>query len=363
MSSTFKDFKVFFMVTGIICEFNPFHGGHKYLIDKIKKEGNSVICCMSGNFVQRGEFAVYDKFKRTKAALTGGADLVIELPSACATLSAEGFASSAVKLLEATGIIDEIAFGAETKDIEALKSAAQMLNKNDIKQNITREMKKGLSYPIARKNILNTDLLDFPNNILACEYLRFASVPCRAIKRIGKGHDTDDMLYSASAIRATLKNDEISSMLNCEAAVLSALRKMNKADFLNIADVSEGLENRIFDAVRNASSLNELYSLIKTKRYTMARIRRIILRSYLGIYDNTAHAPYIRILGFNSAGRYLLSAMKKKANLPIITKYSECSGSIKDYFEQECKYTDLYNLGYKKPLPCGTEQRAQIIIL
>lgn len=351
------------MVTGIICEFNPFHSGHKYLIDKIKENGNSVICCMSGNFVQRGEFAVFDKFTRTETALKGGADLVIELPSACSTLSAEGFAKSAVNLLESTGIIDEISFGAESDNISELKKFSEMLNNEDIKSTITNEMKKGIPYHTARKNVLNTNLLDSPNNILACEYLRFANVPCNAFKRIGKGHDTDDELYSASAIRKTLDGNKISSIENCEIAVLAKLRQMSKDDFKKIADVNEGLENRIYDAVRNANSLDELYNLIKTKRYTMARIRRIILRAYLGIEDNSAQAPYIRILGFNEAGRNLLSEMKKTADLPIITKYSQCSDDVREYFEKECLYTDLYNLGYKKPLPCGTEQRARIITL
>lgn len=351
------------MATGIICEFNPFHGGHKYLIDKIKENGSSVICCMSGNFVQRGEFAVYDKFTRAKAAINGGADLVIELPSACSTLSAEGFAKSAVNLLEAAGIVDEIAFGTECGDISELKRLAQMLNSDFIKSAIAEEMKNGIPYHSARKKVLNTDLLDSPNNILACEYLRFADVKCRAIKRIGKGHDTDDLLYSASAIRKTLDKSAVSSINNCETAVLAKLRQMTTADFLKIADVNEGLENRIFNAVRNAGSLDELYSLIKTKRYTLSRIRRIILRAYLGIEDNSAQAPYIRILGFNDTGRDLLSKMKKTADLPIITKYSECSNAIREYFEHECLYTDLYNLGYKTPLPCGTEQRARIIRL
>jgi len=353
------------MATGIICEFNPFHMGHKYLINKIKSEGKAVICCMSGNFVQRGEFAVYDKFTRAKAALNGGADIVIELPAHCSTLSAEGFAKSAVALLEATGIVDEINFGAEEEDILKLKKTADLLNDSKIKAEITENMKKGIPYHTARKNILKTDLLNYPNNILACEYLRFASVPCKAVKRIGKGHDTDDMLYSSSAIRKTLDLKEISSMKNCEIAILAKLRQLSKKDFIKIADVSEGLESRIYNAVRKAGSLDELYSLIKTKRYTMARIKRIILRAYLGIYENTPNAPYIRILGFNEAGRNLLSQMKKKADLPIITKYSDCSGEIeiKNFFETECSYTDLYNLGYKKPLPCGTEQRSKIVII
>lgn len=352
------------MVTGIICEFNPFHDGHKYLINTVKAGGNSVICCMSGNFVQRGEFAVYDKFLRTKAALKGGADLVIELPSCCSTLSAEGFAKSGVNLLSSTGIVDEIAFGAENDSISELKKISEMLNDEKIKAEITNEMKKGIPYHAARKNVLKTDLLDSPNNILACEYLRFASVPCKAIRRIGKGHDTDDSLYSASEIRKSLDKNKISTMENCESAVLYKLRQMNEDDFAKIADVNEGLENRIYGAVRNACSLNELYSLIKTKRYAMSRIRRIILRAYLGIEGSSAEPPYIRILGFNEAGRELLSKMKKTADLPIITKYSDCKDpNIKEYFEQECFYTDLYNLGYKNPLPCGTDQRSKIIMI
>ncbi len=145
--------------------------------------------------------------------------------------------------------------------------------------------------------------------------------------------------------------------------MLAKLRQMSKDDFKKIADVNEGLENRIYNAVKSAGSLEELYNLIKTKRYTMARIRRIILRAHLGIYDNSAMAPYIRILGFNGKGRNILSKMKKTADLPIITKYSQCSDDIRENFEKECLYTDLYNLGYKNPLPCGTEQRARIITL
>lgn len=355
---------VIFMAVGVVCEFNPFHNGHKYLIDSLKSKGESVVCCMSGNFVQRGEFAIYDKFKRTEAAIKGGADLVIELPAKCSTLSAEGFAKSSINLLESTGIVNKIAFGAEYDNVDELKKAANLLNDEETQKQISDEMKSGVSYPVARKNVLNTDLLDTPNNILAVEYLRFTNLEPIAIKRIGKGHDTDDAEYSASAIRNNLKNDNICSMKNCETAILAKLRQMSAEDFLKTADVNEGLENRIVNAVRNASSLDELYDLIKTKRYTMARIRRIVLRSYLSITTgNDEEAPYIRILGFNNEGKKLLSDMKKNAKKPIITKISDCDGTNRKYFEDECRYTDLYNLGYKKPLPCGTEQRSKIVII
>lgn len=352
------------MVTGIVCEFNPMHSGHKYLIHSVKnKENDSVICCMSGNFVQRGEFAVTDKFQRTKTALENGADLVFELPTVYSTLSAEGFCKAGVKLIEATGVADRIAFGAENNNIDELAKIAEKLKDNTVQKEIAAEMKSGISFPAARSRILNTHLLDYPNNILAVEYLKAASLPCTAVKRIGKGHDSDDEEYSASAIRNKMSLNKICSIFNCETAVLAKLRTMNADDFRKIADVNEGLENRIESAVKEAVSLEELYSLIKSKRYTLSRIRRIILRAYLGITETPEEPPYIRILGFNEKGRGLLSEMKKSASKPIITKRSDCDATTLPFFEQECKFTDLYNLGYKTPLPCGTEQRTKIIML
>ena len=351
------------MRTGIICEFNPFHKGHKYLIDEVKKTDSSVICCMSGNFVQRGEFAVYDKFTRAKTALENGADLVIELGAECSTLSAERFAKSAVKLLEGTGVVDQIAFGAENNNVEQLTKVAKMLNDDSVKAQIKSEMKNGVSYPVARKNVLKTDLLNRPNNILAVEYLRFMTVKPFAVKRIGEGHDTNDINYSSSAIRNSLKLGEISSIYNCEKAVLAKLRCFNANDFAKIADVNDGLENRLCDAVKNATTLNELYDLVNTKRYTMSRIKRIVLRSYLGIEGTNAEMPYIRVLGFNDKGKELLKEIKAKSNLPIVTRPADCNEANIDYFNRECRYTDLYNLGYEKALPCGTEQRSQIVII
>ncbi len=152
-------------------------------------------------------------------------------------------------------------------------------------------------------------------------------------------------------------------MKNCEVAILSKLRRMSKEDFAKIEDVSEGLENRIYDAVRNATSIEELYDLIKSKRYTHSRIRRIILRAYLDIYEIPQEVPYIRILGFSKKGKNLLADIKKNSTKPIITKISDCDDTTITFFQQECKFTDLYNLGYKKPLPCGTEQRSQIVIM
>ena len=353
------------MITGIICEFNPFHKGHKYLIDKIRAESDGIVCVMSGNFVQRGEFAVYDKFTRAKEALENGADAVIELPCVFSLKSAEGFARAGIELLEATNTVEQIAFGAECDDIEMLTDTANRIKTLD--SEIKAELSKGISYPAAVKNAVKSDLLDTPNNILAVEYIKAASLPCKTIKRIGKGHDTDDEQYCASAIRQKLNNDEICTMKNCEKAILAKLRTMTAEDFLLLEDVNEGLENRIIQAIKTSTCLEDLYSNIKTKRYTHSRIRRIILRAYLGITkDYCKNVPYIRILGFNEKGREILSLMKKNADLPLISRYRDIERlgtEAKRLLELECRCTDLYNLGYKTPLPCATEQRSKVIIV
>lgn len=351
------------MNIGIICEFNPFHAGHKYLIDTFKKRGNRVVCIMSGNFVQRGDFAVYDKFKRAKTALEGGADLVIELPPEQVLLSAEGFARSAVRLAESLGVIDALAFGAETDDRAELIKTAALLKDSGTQEKIKAQMKNGLSYPTARSAVLQSDILNYPNNILACEYIKETKLPFTAVKRIGKGHDTDDELYSASAIRKTLPPDSTADIANCERAVLYKLRTMSKNDFAKIADVSEGLENRLYEAAGKAGGFEEFLFLAKSKRYTLSRIRRIAFRAFLSIEGASCDVPAVRVLGFDSNGRELLSQIKKKCDKPIITKLSDCGDAILPFFTRQCEYTDIYALAFKNPLSRGTEQRSQIAVM
>lgn len=348
---------------GIICEFNPFHKGHLHLINSVKKSKNdAIICAMSGNFVQRGEFAIENKYDRARTALENGADLVIEIPTLCSTQSAQGFAMAGVDILEGCGVCDTIAFGAECDDIEELKRISKEIIDKD--EGIKAELSKGVSYPVARQNVVNSPILDSPNNILAIEYLTHTNLDAVAIKRIGKGHDTDDSEYSASAIRNQMNTDDICSMKNCEKAILYKLRTMSADDFKAIEDVSEGLENRIVDVVRTANSLEEIYDGIKSKRYTHSRIRRIILRAYLGITKDMPKRPqYLHILGFNDKGRELLAEMKKASTLPIITKYGNAEGEIKELFDLECRFTDIYNLGYKNAQKCGTEQTSKVIML
>lgn len=351
------------MNIGIVCEFNPFHSGHKYLIDSVKKDGDSVVCVMSGNFVQRGEFAVYNKFERAKNALKNGADLIIELPPEQALLSAEGFAKSSVELLESLGIIDMLAFGAECENTKELYNAAETIKTQEFQNAVKEKMKSGISYPAARAQVFGDELINTPNNILAIEYIKSTLLPVKAVKRIGKGHDTDDEEYSASAIRKTLGTENTASVYNCEKAIFYRLRSMSKEDFKKVADVTEGLENRIYEAVRTAESYDELLMLIKSKRYTLSRIRRILMRSYLGIEGASTHIPCIRILGFNSKGRELLSQIDKCCSKPVVSRMSDFQNGLESYYDRQCRYTDIYNLAYKKTLPCGAEQRSQIVVI
>lgn len=352
-----------YMNFGIICELNPLHKGHKHLFDYCKKNGDGLILAMSGNFTQRGDFAVYDKYERAKTAVENGADLVIEIPTVCALQSAQGYAKAGVKILEATGICDTLAFGAENADIGELKRVAKEITDRD--GEITEALKSGLSYPAARQKVIASPLLATPNNILAIEYLTYTKLNAVAIKRIGKGHDTDDTDYSASEIRRHLNKNEICCLENCERAMLYKLRTMSAEDFAKIEDVSEGLENRIVSCVRDAKSINELYDMIKTKRYTHSRIRRIIMRAYLAITkDMGKEVAYLHILAFNETGRKMLAEMKEKAELPIITTYSGIKDEkAKAAFETEAHFTDIYSLGFKTPRICGEEQRAKVEII
>lgn len=348
---------------GIVCELNPMHKGHKYLFDYFKRDTHGLILAMSGNFTQRGDFAVYDKYERARTAVENGADLVIEIPTISSLQSAQGYAKAGVKILENTGICDCLAFGAENDNIDELKRISEEIIERD--DEINEALKSGMSYPAARQKVINSPLLETPNNILAIEYLTYTSLDAVAIKRIGKGHDTDDTEYSASEIRRHLSNDEICCIENCEKAILYRLRTMSAGDFAKIEDVSEGLENRIASCVKQAQSVSELYDMIKTKRYTHSRIRRIIMRAYLGITEDMDTEPqYLRVLAFNERGRKMLSQMKQTAKLPIVTTYASIKDkAVKTAFEQEARFCDIYSLGFKNPRPCGEEQRAKVEII
>lgn len=385
-------------VCGIICEYNPFHNGHKYHIEQTKKicGATHIVGVMSGNFTQRGDVAITDKYKRTETALKNGVDLVIELPAAYSLGSAEQFAQGAVFLLNALGCVDTLSFGSECGDISRLREAAGAVLYAQESREFAGYMKEGLSYPAALQKAIEKyytddviETLSAPNNTLAVEYIKAidniaSPIKPITVKRRAAGHDSEipdpqgDIL-SASQLRKMLEKgedisdfapecdfSEIALISNLETAILSKLRSMTKAEIEKTPNVLLGLENRIYRAAGVAGSLNELYFLVKTKRYTLARIRRIILSAFLGITKNDLHFSnsYVRILGMNGKGREILAAAK--CDIPLNTSLSQLektSDKAKKQARLEARCGDQYALAFDKKRPCGLDFTAKPVIL
>ena len=374
-------------VFGVICEYNPFHNGHKYSLEQIKSDNNSVIAVMSGSFTQRGDVAIADKFSRAETAVKYGADLVLELPTVYACAPAETFARGAVQVLRGTGVLDSLCFGSETDDTELLKAAADIFEDERFKTELKANMESGDYYPKAVEKAAETihsqklaKLLSTPNNILAVEYLRAlrgTDIGFKAVKRVGTNHDSNEVsgeYTSASNIRSIIKQGgsfssftpdyEITNpadFKNLERTVLYRMRTMNKDEIAALPDVKEGLENRIYDAVQTSGSLDELLDSVKTKRYTMSRLRRILVYALLGITADLPQtdAPYIRVLAFNKKGAELMSHIKKRSSLPLITNVSDGYNSLDDnakrIFDIDIRATDIFNLATEKVGECKSD--------
>ena len=393
--------------TGIVAEYNPFHNGHKAHVEACRANGAThIVACMSGNFVQRGSVAIMDKRARAAAALRGGVDLVVELPVPFAVATAEVFAKGGVSVLEALGCVDALSFGSECDDLERLMAAAKAVTDPEVDALIKTELSGGVSYPTARAYAVRSvcgadiaDVLEGPNNILAVEYLKQltalgSGMQAEPVLRVGNSHDAltaTDEFASASMLRIMLERSDLRAfdympettelefkrMMNVgrapvrveesERAILSRLRMLTAEDIRKAPDVSEGLENRIYNAIQSATSLEELYDIVKTKRYTHSRIRRIVTALYLGILpEDRETVPYIRVLGFNDRGLEVLKAAKERATLPVITKaaaIAELDENARHTFDLECRATNLYNLATPRILPCGTEYSDEIVML
>ena len=383
-------------ICGIVAEYNPFHNGHKYHIEKTKElyGATHIVAVMSGNFTQRGDIAVMDKFRRAETALKNGVDLVIELPVPFALGSAEQFATGAVSLLNSLGCVDMISFGSECGDLSLLEETAGAVLFAQQNESFFRYMKSGDSYPAALQKTIEQyyeeeiiDALAEPNNTLAVEYLKALSecgsrIKPVTIKRFGAGHDSSSVTEnnaSASMIRKLiLSGQEVSSYVpelpetdfadirRLETAILAKLRTMTPSEIEKAPNVLMGLENRIYKAARVSGNLAELFMLIKTKRYTMARIRRIVMSVFLGIKkSDLKSAPcYVRILGMNGKGREILSAAS--CSLPMDTSLKALSDSgekQKRLAALEDRAGNLYGLAFEKRRPCGTEFTAKPVIL
>ncbi|MGN0687651.1 MAG: nucleotidyltransferase family protein [Oscillospiraceae bacterium] len=378
----------------VICEYNPFHYGHRYQLDKTRELGAThIVAVMSGNFTQRGDAAVFDKYSRARTAIENGADLVLELPTWFSLSSAEGFARGAVGIIEALGCVELLSFGSECGDIAALKEAAGASEYVLHTDEFSERMRQGASFPMAlAKTVLDYytqdvyEVLSSPNNTLGVEYIKAlddigSAIQPVTIRRDGADHDSDEeaeRFASASLIRkrilggedysafAPVVSEPTADIRRLETAILAKLRSMRPSDFDSVYDAAQGLGERLYKAVRRACSLDELYFLAKTKRYTLARIRRAVLCSFLEIDKKLLCEPpaYIRILGMNGRGREILAAAQ--CGLPIDASLKALMKQSREAHRQgamEERWGDIYSLAFEKPRRCGYEFTAKPVIM
>lgn len=357
-------------VIGLICEYNPFHLGHQKQFRLIREAfgaDTAIVCLMSGNFVQRGEPALYEKAVRAEAAIRGGADLVLELPVTCALRSAEGFADGAVGILSGLGVVDTLSFGCE--DTAGLMETADRLLSPEFSPQLRQWLDTGMSFPAARQRALEAmggdgQLVAAPNNILAVEYCK--SIQRRAINmeifpvlRQGDYHDTapDEENPSATSLRlAEDFFDYVPAETRCcyegkpryrrdwgERAVLSRLRTLEEEAFSQVPFGSEGLWRKVMRQCRQGDSVEEILQNAKSKRYTHTRLSRLLMCAYLGISQTQLDAapPYVRILGFRESGRALLRQARDHGSVSLLSAGARATG---EYAALEARCLLLYDL-------------------
>ena len=384
-------------VTGIIAEFNPLHTGHELLLKKAKEQGTAV-AVISGNFVQRGDLAIAEKRIRARAALLSGADLVLEMPVPYSMSTAQKFALGGVSALKGVGC-DTLLFGSESGDIAELTAACDILKTKEYSERLSTYLDTGITFALAREKAacdlgLKEGSLSGANNNLAIEYMTAAGnigadFRFQTLKRQGASHDSSEAsggYASASLLRERILSgdrdfckdyipekvfplftpENTADIRRIENAVLAVLRTRTLNELKNLPDISEGLENKLFSEIKVAISLEDLYNRIKVKRYTLARIRRLVLSAFIGL-DGTffmKYPPYVRVLGFNEQGMALLKERASGSDIPIVTRVSEIKNltpTALKLFEAESRATDLFSLALPKPAPCGLEYTAKII--
>ena len=375
------------MVTGIICEYNPLHLGHKKQLDTIRSADPDgiIVCLMSGNYVQRGKPAIVDKSVRAKAALLAGADLVLELPITAALSSAEGFAAEGVRIL--SHFCTHLCFGAETANADSLMATAQALLRQDFPEHLQAELEKGLSFPAARAAALEKMGIAAaakPNDILAVEYckaiLRQSSslIPV-PIQRGGDYHDEEiqEDNPSATAVRKLMlqsgmwldyvpaeardgfREAGLHTLQAGERAVLSRLRTMTDQEFEAIPFGSEGLWRKLMHNARRFAKLEDVITATKSKRYTRTRLDRMVMCAFLGITEErmASPAPYVRLLALNDKGRVILR--QKKETFPVINAGQRIDDP---YWELECRAANLYGLfAVDTSEPPGAEENCRVV--
>ncbi|RXI37818.1 nucleotidyltransferase [Clostridium tetani] len=402
-------------ITGVIVEYNPFHNGHLYHLNKTKEitDCNGIIAVMSGHFVQRGSPALLDKWTRAKLALLNGVDLVLELPTIYSTSSAEFFAYGATSLLDGINVVNNLCFGSELGNIDIILKTSKILQEEPLsfKEDLKNFIGKGISFPNAReKALINfmikeknsfdfNNLLCLSNNILALEYCKNlfkinSNIKPFTVKRQGSHYNClhlRDNLSSATAIREYIGNNENLDNLvkSVPETVLNMLKNFqneqckfpfeedmftyikhkyfsNTGSIENLPDVSEGIHNRIYRALDTCNTLKEAIDMIKTKRYTYTRIKRILCHYFIGMDIINSDelrkkpCPYARILGFNRKGQDILKLIKKSSNIPIINKIPK---TIDSTLKLDINATKCYSLLNHKVNPLDDFLKNPIINL
>ncbi|MGN0666675.1 MAG: nucleotidyltransferase family protein [Huintestinicola sp.] len=395
---------------GIICEYNPFHNGHIYQIEETRKHGAThIVAVMSGNYVQRGDIAQIDKFKRAEIAVKNGVDLVIEMPVQYSLANAEMFARCGVMLLASLRCVDGISFGSECGSIDDLKKVADAVREVSTPENLKPLMEQGMPYPEAISQLVSLkygplygELLNSPNNILGVEYLKSLKVlgiedqmEAFTIKREGAGHDSDKpegKFASGEYLRQLIDDGEditpyvpketaeavaeyddkelLCWYENLERVMLYRLRTMSPADLKNVPDVGQGLENRIFQAARAATSMDQLLQYIQTKRYPLARFRRILLNALIGVKTDDLKVPpvYGRILALNDRGAEILkmagSLPENKFSIPFSSTLKDFASSENDHVKRSIGLatmsSDIYALASRNIRQCGSDFTSKI---
>lgn len=364
-------------IVGIVAEFNPMHNGHKYLLEKAKEitGADMAICIMSGNFTQAGNIGIENKFVRSKIAIENGFDLVIELPTIFATASAEFFCYGAINILNSLGCLDYLCFGSETGNTKELKVIAKKLldNENNIWEIITESLKEGISFAKAREYAISKfltagelEISGKSNNILGIEYIKSLIKLNSKIEPIAIKRNTSPEFLSSKQIRDILQNYSYNNMLqqyilsseqilkypklndNMYEIIKYSVISNGKEKLKEIYEVTEGLENKIYNEVSESISYNDYIQNVKSKRYQLSKIKRILVNIILGItkdkflYLNNNECCYAHILAINPSKKSeILSLLNKNAFIPIITSLSDDKIKTLPCIVQKSLYLDI----------------------
>lgn len=395
-------------ILGIIAEYNPFHFGHKYHLEKSMKETGAdfSIAIISGSFMQRGEPSFIDKWTKAKMAIENGIDLVIELPFIYSVQSAEYFAYGGIKLMDSLRVVDYVSFGSEIGDINELSYIANILNQEPkpYLESLKHNLSKGLSFSVSRSNALEDylyskylenkkdykEILKQSNNILGIEYLKALSkidsnITPITIKRSGSGYKDVSLsqgFASATAIRKLIKEKGLSSvkslipietyrvleeyleqyndfnyLTSYEDILIYLIRTTSPEKIKTLLNIEQGLENRLIEKGFKFNSIEKIIDEIVTKRYPRTRIQRMLIHLLHGLYLNnfsylqSLYPSYIRVLGTNKNGFIILNKMKEKSSIPIITKFANYKSlkdkSVEEIISYDKKSTDIFFLGLK----------------